>query len=205
MCGAVTPQVGNDDAVAGLCEKRRHLDEAVDVVGPSVEQNDGGTIRRAGLGVANVQQSRLDLFERRKCAGAGPNVRCHLVRLCFTSRRSNSDELSGCQRRRSEADEISSAKIDILGHLNSSELNGLMLLVFSDRVPLATRSTAAPSSFAALRASYGCDLERSRSQLSRSRSFINPLLPGRIPPGNRSTVLRRSLSWSRSRWRNSAC
>ena len=44
-------------------KKRRHLDEAVDVVGPSVEQNDGGTVARAGLGITNVQQSRFDLLE----------------------------------------------------------------------------------------------------------------------------------------------
>src|SRR5437879_7473834 len=140
MCGAVTPQVGNDDAVAGLCEKRRHIDEAEDVVGPSVEQNDGGSVGRAGLGVANVQQSGLDLLERRKCANARPNRSCRIIRPCFTSRWSNSTKLSSCQRRGGKAEKISSAMIDILGHLNSSELNGLILLGFFPIEP-PTRST----------------------------------------------------------------
>ena len=139
MCGAVTPQVGNDDAVAGLCEKRRHLDEAVDVVGPSVEQNDGGTVRRAGLGVTNVQQARFDLLERRKCANARPNPSCRFIRLCFTFRWSNSTKLRSCQRRGGKAEKIASAMIDILGHLNSSELNGLILLVFFRSSPLPGR------------------------------------------------------------------
>src|SRR5437879_1905828 len=180
LCGAITPQVGNDDAVAGLCEKRRHIDEAEDVVGPSVEQNDGGTVRRAGLGIANVQQSRLDLLEWRKCAGAGPNVRCRFVRLCVTSRRSNSDELSGCESRHSEADEISSAIIDILGHLNSSELNGMILLVFfrSSPTPDPVDWISACCSVVVCPLAGGTWMRSGALALSALQTaIVNPLLP----------------------------
>ena len=52
--------------MAGLRQQRRHIDKAVDVVGPAVQQNDGRTIGRAGFGIADIQATGIDLLEGAK-------------------------------------------------------------------------------------------------------------------------------------------
>lgn len=61
---AVAAQVGNDDAVTLVGEERGYVDEAVDVVGPAVQEEDDRAVGGTGLGVADVQDPRLDLLER---------------------------------------------------------------------------------------------------------------------------------------------
>jgi hypothetical protein len=53
---AIAPQRGNDDAIALRRELRRHVDKAVDVVGPAVQEQHWWTIGGAGLGVAALSK-----------------------------------------------------------------------------------------------------------------------------------------------------
>lgn len=56
---AVSAQVGNDDAVTLVGEERGYVDEAVDVVGPAVQEEDDRAVGGTGLGVADVQDPAL--------------------------------------------------------------------------------------------------------------------------------------------------
>ena len=58
---AVAAQVGDDHAVAGRRQQRRDVDVAVDVVRPAVQEHDSGTVGRAGVDIADVEQAGLDL------------------------------------------------------------------------------------------------------------------------------------------------
>src|SRR6202012_2372825 len=78
----VSAAIGNDHAVTGRREDRGHLHEAVDVVGPAVEEDHDGTLAVAVLGVADVEDAGLDLLEgmegcrgRRGCVGC-PGCAC---------------------------------------------------------------------------------------------------------------------------------
>src|SRR5262249_23483283 len=54
-------------------EDRSDFGKAVDVVWPSVKQKDSGTACRSGLGVADIQKARIDLFqliEGRSCSSS---------------------------------------------------------------------------------------------------------------------------------------
>src|SRR5262245_56072516 len=54
----------NDDPVAGLGEQRRHIDKAMDVVGPAVQQDDDGAVGRTVLGIAYIEHAGIDLLQR---------------------------------------------------------------------------------------------------------------------------------------------
>ena len=56
-------QIWNDDTVAFGREQGGDVDKAVDVVGPSVQENDGRTVRRAGLRIADVEHAGVDLLQ----------------------------------------------------------------------------------------------------------------------------------------------
>ena len=63
-CGAVAAQMGNDRAVAPGREKRRNLHIGVYVVGPAVQQDDRGPVRRPEVDIADIEQSSGDLPDR---------------------------------------------------------------------------------------------------------------------------------------------
>jgi hypothetical protein len=67
----------DDHPVALRCQNRGDVNVTVNVVGPTVEQDDGGSIGWAGFGVSNIQETGVDLLERAE--------RC--VRACFARRR----------------------------------------------------------------------------------------------------------------------
>ncbi|GAA3289791.1 hypothetical protein GCM10020295_02500 [Streptomyces cinereospinus] len=66
----MTAQVGNDDAVAQVGEERGDVDEAVDVVRPAVQAEDDRAVGGTRLGVADVEDTRLDVLELAE-AGVG--------------------------------------------------------------------------------------------------------------------------------------
>ena len=70
---AIAAQIGHDHPVALRRQQRGDIDEAVDVVGPAMQQDDRRTVGRPGLGVADVQQAGVDLLQRRE-RGAGPGT-----------------------------------------------------------------------------------------------------------------------------------
>ena len=55
---AVAAQIRHDHPVAGRRQQRCDVDEAVDVVGPAVQEDDRRAVGRTGFGVADVQERR---------------------------------------------------------------------------------------------------------------------------------------------------
>jgi hypothetical protein len=71
---AIAAQIGDDDAVAGRCQLRRDIDEAMDVVGPAVEEKNRRSIRGAGLDISNIEDTGIDLLQRgKRRIGSGSN------------------------------------------------------------------------------------------------------------------------------------
>src|SRR6202790_1939857 len=62
--GAVAAQIGNDYPVARRGQHRGDVNKAVNVIRPAVQKNDRRTIRRAGLGVADVELAGVYLLQR---------------------------------------------------------------------------------------------------------------------------------------------
>ena len=63
---AVAAQIGHDHPEARPRQHRGDIDEGVDVVGPAVQEDDGGTIGGPGFGVTDIEDAGIDLFQRRK-------------------------------------------------------------------------------------------------------------------------------------------
>ena len=60
---AVAAQVGHDHPAPLRDEQRCDLVVGVDVVGPAVQEQDGGAVLRAGVDVADVEVARVDLLD----------------------------------------------------------------------------------------------------------------------------------------------
>ena len=88
----ITAQIWNDDAVARGRQQRRHIEIAVDVVGPAVEK-DHGPVRRPDIGVADRQDAGLDLLQRAEGAVRSGRDRGQLAGL--PGRRPDHSELGG--------------------------------------------------------------------------------------------------------------
>ena len=73
---AVPSQIGDDHPVSGRSKQRRDIDEAVDVVGPAVEEDDRRPAGGARFRVSHVQQTGVDLLQRseRALRSAGGSV-----------------------------------------------------------------------------------------------------------------------------------
>ena len=72
-------QIGDDHPVARLCKPGRHVDIAVNVVGPTVQQHDRRTIALSSFRVADIQEAGIDLFQRTEGrARPVPHHTCHL-------------------------------------------------------------------------------------------------------------------------------
>lgn len=74
--GAIAAQIRHNHAVAFGGEDGRHIDEAVDIVGPAVEQDDGGPVGGAGFGIADIEETGIDLLQR---CERGVRSRFHVV------------------------------------------------------------------------------------------------------------------------------
>ncbi len=61
---AIAAEVRDDDPVAPRGQKRRDIDEAVNVVWPAVQQHDHITIARADVGISDVQDAGIDLLQQ---------------------------------------------------------------------------------------------------------------------------------------------
>jgi hypothetical protein len=61
---AITPQIGHDHVETLRRQQRRDIDKAVDVVRPAMQKQHRRAVRRARLGVTDIQQARIDLPER---------------------------------------------------------------------------------------------------------------------------------------------
>src|SRR5207253_749829 len=61
---AVAAQVRDDYAITGLCEHGRDIDKAVNVIGPTVQQNHNGSTRWTALRVTYIQDAGIDLLQR---------------------------------------------------------------------------------------------------------------------------------------------
>jgi len=59
----VAAQVRDDHSIALRSQQRRHVDVAVNVVRPAVQEDDSGTIRRADVGIADVEVTGDDLLD----------------------------------------------------------------------------------------------------------------------------------------------
>ena len=79
---AIAAQIGHDHPVARRRQQRRDIDKAVNVVGPAMQKNDGGSVGGAGFGIADIEHAGIDLLQwtRRTCVVpgliAGIFVRC---------------------------------------------------------------------------------------------------------------------------------
>jgi len=109
---AVPAQIGNDDAIAGLRQDRRDVDEGVDVVGPAVQQDRHRAGRRANFRVADIKHAGIDLLDR-----AERGARCRRRRYRrFGAREVDRAETegsgSGC-----DAEEAAALLVDNLVHL----------------------------------------------------------------------------------------
>ena len=62
-CRPIATQIRHDHPIARRRQQRRDLDEAVDVVGPAVQQQHGRAVGRAGLGIADVQDTGINLLQ----------------------------------------------------------------------------------------------------------------------------------------------
>jgi hypothetical protein len=60
---AIAAQIGDDHPVAGLCQQRRNIHIAVNVVGPAVQKNDRRTIALTSFSVSDVQEAGIDLLQ----------------------------------------------------------------------------------------------------------------------------------------------
>src|SRR5581483_4560366 len=58
--------MGNDDAIAGRGQYRRYIDEAMDVVGPTVQQDDRLAVSGTHFSIADIEQACIDLLQGSK-------------------------------------------------------------------------------------------------------------------------------------------
>ena len=54
----------HDYVVARRCEQGCHIEIAVNIVRPAVQQHDRGTVGGTGLGISDIQGAGIDLLER---------------------------------------------------------------------------------------------------------------------------------------------
>lgn len=98
---AVPPEVGDEHAVPGRGERRRDVGVAVDVVGPSVEQQHGPAAGRPDVDVADVERAGGDPLhwtERlRVTCGCARGQRAHVIAL--TARTMTLATSAGCDAR----------------------------------------------------------------------------------------------------------
>src|SRR6202022_489155 len=74
---SVAAQVRDEHVIALRRQQRRHIDIAMDVVGPAVQEDDRSTVGGSGFCVADVQESCIDLLD-----GAERHMRLgHVLRL----------------------------------------------------------------------------------------------------------------------------
>ncbi len=107
VAGAVAALVGRDHAEARRCQQRRDIDKTMDVVRPSVQENDGRPIGGTCFRVPNVQDPGIDLLQRsERCVrpGFGPG---RPRGLCFCSYAKGSRN----RRKGSSADEIAAVPV----------------------------------------------------------------------------------------------
>ena len=65
---AVAAQIRYDDAITCGHKPRRDLSKRVDVIGPSMKEEDRGTLGRPDLRVADIQVAGVDLFDIERIA-----------------------------------------------------------------------------------------------------------------------------------------
>ena len=112
---AVAAQVGHDHAVAGRRQQRRDVDEAVDVVGPAVQEDDRRAVGRTGFGVPDVQHAGVDLLQR-----AEGGVRARLDRrwklvLRLRSADAGTPSCAAAMRHGGGAEEAGGVVVDLVG------------------------------------------------------------------------------------------
>ena len=73
---AEAAEVGKDDPVALRRQHRRHVDVAVDVIGPAVQKKDDRTAGGPVLGIPYVEHARIDRLERLERRSARRRRRC---------------------------------------------------------------------------------------------------------------------------------
>ena len=61
---AIAAQIRNDHPLAGLRQRRRDIDKAMNIIGPAVQKNDRGTIGGTGFGVSDIEDAGINLFQR---------------------------------------------------------------------------------------------------------------------------------------------
>ena len=61
---AVAPQIGNEHPVACVRQDRCDIDIAINVIRPTVNKQNNGTIGRAGFRISDIEHACLDLLER---------------------------------------------------------------------------------------------------------------------------------------------
>src|SRR5262249_49536694 len=64
--GAVAAQMRHDHPETGRGQHRSHVNEGVYVVGPAVQQDDRGTSGWSRFGIADIEDSGVDLLDHGK-------------------------------------------------------------------------------------------------------------------------------------------
>jgi len=107
----------DDYAVAVRGEDWRNFDVVMDVVGPAVEQDHGGAVRRPGLGITDIEHTGVDLLQRgERCAGHRLVHRQR--RFGFGMRRAEIAEFGGSKGERSSAEKAAAVMVDAFVHID---------------------------------------------------------------------------------------
>src|SRR5438105_14600994 len=119
---AVAPQIRDDGPVARRCQQRSDIDVAVDVVGPTVQKNDHGTIGGTDFSVTNIQEASIDLLDGaergvRPRLGRGDVGSLYLARLCASG--TDHSERGGSNGRGRGAQESAAMMVHVFGHLSA--------------------------------------------------------------------------------------
>jgi hypothetical protein len=118
MRRAIAAQIRHDHPVACGRQHGRDIDKAVNIVRPAMQQNDGGTVGGAGLGITDIEQAGIDLLQR---AERGVRARLDLGqfgRFCLADlriRRTAQGELGGCEGHRGGAEKAAAVLVDVFG------------------------------------------------------------------------------------------
>ena len=64
--GTIATEIGNNDPKACGGQRWRDVHEAVDVIGPAMQQDHRGAVRRTNLRISDVEDPGVDLLQQRK-------------------------------------------------------------------------------------------------------------------------------------------
>src|SRR5215212_6120371 len=109
--------MGDDDAVACFGKQRSHIDKAMNIVRPTVQQENRRTIGRTVLGISHIEDPGIDLFQRTKC-GAFRRRACRFVITGLSVSGVTHEKTRGANAQGSGLNEMTAIGIDLLRHVH---------------------------------------------------------------------------------------